>query len=959
MQVPSQQQYLTAMQDPARCFEGTDLKDAVVTEGGRWGTPLEWPGNFAVVYSVSVGARKYAVRCFTREVTDQNERYENLSKFLETKLPPSMIGFEYRESGIKVLGDWYPIVKMDWVNGSSMDKYLDEYLGVSQGLRDESGRIRELASRWRGVDSSLDGEGIAHNDLQHGNILVREDGEIRLVDYDGFFLPAYQGQQSPESGHDNYRHPRRTVDDYDIFVDHFPSLVIYLSLRGLAVDPSLWRFYGQNNLIFVKNDFLDPGNSAVFSQLKQSQDLHVIRLTEFLEQYCSLPVDATPELDTIMAHIGHSVAPKRQGTTSPSQVANPQAGQSNPSNTVSGPVTPAQAQSTPRQASQPTPGRSSSPTRASVSRSRPTSSPSQQGPTPTPAAQSQTQPRSPVLSSPGRTARASTTSRPAGRSPVRTASTAQPMASVVGRRVGHGRARAIGIIVFAALVVLVGFALLRAAWSAVTGPENSSSITSVPTLPPPTFSVPALAPPNNGSPSTPSGPARSPAQASLPIGIPDIVDRVNPSVILVITPSGSGSGFIVRSDGFAITSAHVVRDYGHVVVRLHDQSEYSARVVERNDGLDVAYLDMEDIYNLPAITVGDSDRLRLGEDVLAIGYPLAQSAADTAIITRGILSSRKAELLQIDAALNPGNSGGPLLNSAGCVVGINTMVLRQAKGIDIEGFGFAVPINDVPYPVDNYDPHCSLDSLPSPSAADASAVISAAVPTPEPTAKPTATPEPTPPPTSEPTFTPEPTLTPTSEPTSTPEPTPTPIPTATPIPTPTPLPTATPTPVPPPLIWQSHKFGRGKFTFAVSLPLDFKGGRRSYDYESADGAILVDYYYGAYNDSQIANFIAAHWVKYGKEGDAEGPSMVSVRDSLIWKNWPTAASTAVQYRYQSGDCATGWMSRRGAYAIDIIKKVGVYFRIDICQEDRDAEALPGMTNDMLRELIAETAKKSR
>ena len=199
------------------------------------------------------------------------------------------------------------------------------------------------------------------------------------------------------------------------------------------------------------------------------------------------------------------------------------------------------------------------------------------------------------------------------------------------------------------------------------------------------------------------------------------------------------------------------------------------------------------------------------------------------------------------------------------------------------------------------------------------------------------------------------------EPTPEPTATPTPVPTPTPTPTPTPVPTATPTPtpVPPPVPWRSQNFGSGNFKFAVALPANFTGASGAYDYQSPDGAILVDYYYGAYNDSKIDGFIQAHWAKYGMEGDGVGSSMVSVRDSKIWKNWPTAASLAVQYRYQNGDCASGWMSRRGVYAIDIISKVGVYLKVDICQEKRDLQPRPGLTNDMIRKSIAETAKRSR
>ncbi len=191
-----------------------------------------------------------------------------------------------------------------------------------------------------------------------------------------------------------------------------------------------------------------------------------------------------------------------------------------------------------------------------------------------------------------------------------------------------------------------------------------------------------------------------------PLSIPDIVQSVSPSIVYITTPSGAGSGFVVGTDGRIVTNAHVVRDYPLVSVTTHDGTTHQTRVVERDHRSDIAYLQLQGSPSLMPIAIGDSDRIRPGEEVIAIGFPLANEFTDNPTITKGILSSRTNGLLQIDAALNPGNSGGPLLNTAGCVVGINTLVIRHADGIPVEGFGFAIPINDVPYPMDNINPTC-------------------------------------------------------------------------------------------------------------------------------------------------------------------------------------------------------------------------------------------------------------
>ena len=244
------------------------------------------------------------MRCFTREVSDQQSRYGELSSYLLNVLPPSFVHFEYVEHGISVRGDRYPIVRMEWVDGELLSRFVGSRL-------DQPDTLRRVAAQWRGgPTASLRGLRIAHNDLQHGNVMVQRDGSIRLVDYDGMFLPKFRGERSPELGHKNYQHPQRTSEHYDENVDNFPSLVIYLSLLAIASDPGLWDFHDEDNLLFTRRDYADPRGSEVFGRLKSSDDRAVARLAERLEEYCALPVEKVPDLETVLQDIPPSaVAP--------------------------------------------------------------------------------------------------------------------------------------------------------------------------------------------------------------------------------------------------------------------------------------------------------------------------------------------------------------------------------------------------------------------------------------------------------------------------------------------------------------------------------------------------------------------------------------------------------------------------------------------------------------------------
>ena len=192
------------------------------------------------------------------------------------------------------------------------------------------------------------------------------------------------------------------------------------------------------------------------------------------------------------------------------------------------------------------------------------------------------------------------------------------------------------------------------------------------------------------------------AQAS----IADLVERLTPSVVNLstvrvvknprfnrdITQKGMGSGFIISDDGYIFTNNHVVAKASRIKVKLSDGKEYDAEVKGTDPNTDIALIKIKAPGKLPYVRMGDSDRLRIGDGVFAIGNPLGLNHT----VTSGIISAKGREIgagpydnfIQTDASINPGNSGGPLCNLAGEVVGINTAIIAQAQGI-----GFAIPIN--------------------------------------------------------------------------------------------------------------------------------------------------------------------------------------------------------------------------------------------------------------------------
>jgi S1-C subfamily serine protease len=175
--------------------------------------------------------------------------------------------------------------------------------------------------------------------------------------------------------------------------------------------------------------------------------------------------------------------------------------------------------------------------------------------------------------------------------------------------------------------------------------------------------------------------------------VSQVVDRVGPSVVRIDVKrggrnAGAGSGVIISPDGLALTNSHVVQGARSVVLTTLEGRELQARVLGDDPDTDLALLRVDENVTLPAARLGDSSRLKRGQIAIAIGNPLGFDATVTAGVVSALgrsLQSRTGRMIedvvQTDAALNPGNSGGPLVSSAGEVIGINTAIIMGAQGI--------------------------------------------------------------------------------------------------------------------------------------------------------------------------------------------------------------------------------------------------------------------------------------
>lgn len=290
---PLMTDYQEAIQNPKFCFNDAELRDGVV-DFDQLGFPRPISGNFACVFNITHQHARWAVRCFLQNNQDQEKRYDCISAYLTQYPLPYFVPFKFIRDGIKVKGKWYPILKMEWINGETLTSYIEKNLN-------HPGLIEALSQKFLTMTHDLEERSIAHGDLQHGNMIIVRD-EIKLVDYDGMYVPDLAGMLSNEIGHPNYQHPKRNEHDFGPWIDRFSEWVIYLSLRALSIDPTLWKMFkgGDENLIFRRTDYESPLSSDSFAFLETQGINELPRIAAFLREAIDhADLQDVPKLDKV------------------------------------------------------------------------------------------------------------------------------------------------------------------------------------------------------------------------------------------------------------------------------------------------------------------------------------------------------------------------------------------------------------------------------------------------------------------------------------------------------------------------------------------------------------------------------------------------------------------------------------------------------------------------------------
>lgn len=243
------------------------------------GDPIMSVGNFAVVFKmVDNDGKFYAVRCFHRYQPNREKSYKLICKELSKVSSMYLLPINYLEKELFIDENEYPVLLMDWVDGMTLDKYL-------QTVINDYKTLGTLAENFRLMAIWLLSQPFAHGDLKPDNIIVKNDGSLVLVDYDGMFVPAMQGQKAREIGSPDFRNPLRTEMDFDRNIDNFPIVSILLSLELIATNSEyLERFGKEDRLLFSYDDYLNLRESGIFKRALVSYAGDIPNLAEMLER---------------------------------------------------------------------------------------------------------------------------------------------------------------------------------------------------------------------------------------------------------------------------------------------------------------------------------------------------------------------------------------------------------------------------------------------------------------------------------------------------------------------------------------------------------------------------------------------------------------------------------------------------------------------------------------------------
>jgi len=276
---PSLSDIVAAMQNPHVCFKSKELVGGTVLKKNR--RILQYSGGYTTVFPfLTKEGKKVAVRCWIADIGDAKHRSIKIADYLRTLQSPYFVDFIYLEQALLIQGKFYPVVVMEWVEAKTLKDYINDNIFQSPEL------LINIANDFKNMVAYLHGAGVAHGDLQHGNLLIKPDGKIVLIDYDSMYIEPLLGMSDTIKGLPGYQHPARALNEkINPKMDFFSESVIYVALLVFAESPDLWaKYYETEDLLFSKDDFSNPADSELFSKLSRSPNPTITKVINKIKE---------------------------------------------------------------------------------------------------------------------------------------------------------------------------------------------------------------------------------------------------------------------------------------------------------------------------------------------------------------------------------------------------------------------------------------------------------------------------------------------------------------------------------------------------------------------------------------------------------------------------------------------------------------------------------------------------
>lgn len=272
-QFPSATDVLSAMRNAKVSLKLKELENGSVIQKGV--KTILYSGGYSIVFPFNkANGEKVALRCWIADIGEAKKRSQVLSYELGKLNSKYFVRFKYVDNAILINGKFNPLIVMDWIEGVTLKDYLNENI-------DNKTNITAIANKFKEMVHYFHQHDIAHGDLQHGNILITKSGDMVVIDYDSMYVEQLKGLSDNVKGLPGYQHPARQNNmTISSKLDYFSELVIYLSLLVYSEMPQLWNKYKDTeDLLFSKEDFLNPDQSEIIKRLLVSNNKLICDLT--------------------------------------------------------------------------------------------------------------------------------------------------------------------------------------------------------------------------------------------------------------------------------------------------------------------------------------------------------------------------------------------------------------------------------------------------------------------------------------------------------------------------------------------------------------------------------------------------------------------------------------------------------------------------------------------------------